>query len=66
MLLVGADLFCRSNIIAENMTLIFCVSVHKHDNFVGFAVAEVRQHFGYTQVCRKVVFICVIDYDSYF
>lgn len=39
--------------------------VHKYDNLVVSAVAEVRQQFSYVQVCRKVVFICVDD-DSYF
>lgn len=66
MLLVGADLFYRGNIFAKNLTLIFCVSVHKYDNSFVSAVAEVRQYFSYTQVCKKVVFICVIDDDSYF
>lgn len=30
------------------------------------AVAEVRQHFRYTQVCKKVIFSCLTDDDSYF
>lgn len=48
------------------MTLIFCVFVHKYDNLVVSAVAEVRQQFGCIQVCKEVGFICVIDDDSYF